>query len=65
MTLPAVPNGPPVDRVDDIPRIMDAINQAIQEALREHKRIGNPVAIWRDGQVVWLQPDEILVDDED
>ena len=64
MTLVTVPDEPPIDRVDDIPRIMDAINQAIREALREHKRIGNPVATWRDGQVVWLQPHEILVDDE-
>jgi hypothetical protein len=26
-----------------------------------HKRAGNPIAVWRDGQVVWLSPEEIPV----
>ena len=36
-----------------------ACNRAIREALLMHKRAGNPVAVWRDGKVVLLQPDEI------
>jgi len=45
----------------DTKRIEQALRQAEEEALRMHKRAGNPIAIWRDGQVVWLPPEEIPV----
>jgi hypothetical protein len=35
----------------------------VQDALREHKAFGNPIAIWRDGKVVILPPDEIVLSD--
>jgi hypothetical protein len=38
--------------------------KAVRQALLEHKRAGNPVAIWRDGAIVILQPDEIVIDNE-
>jgi hypothetical protein len=48
-------------------RYSDAINKAYERAVREallkHKRAGNPVAVYRDGAVVLLQPDEIDVED--
>lgn len=57
---PSPDPGPnPLDRVEDVPRILAAMQRAVREALLEHKRLGNPVAVWRDGRVVWLQPDEI------
>lgn len=65
MNEPVDPSIPPCDRVHDVARILEAITLAVREAVREHKRLGNPVAEWRDGQVVWLQPDEIMLDDED
>ncbi len=37
-----------------------AIKKAVKIALLKHKRAGNPVAIWRGGKIVLLQPDEIL-----
>jgi hypothetical protein len=39
--------------------------KAVREAVLEHKRANNPIAIWRDGKVVILQPDEIVIDDEE
>ncbi|TNF52459.1 MAG: hypothetical protein EP309_09185 [Gammaproteobacteria bacterium] len=45
----------------DTKRIEQALRQAEEEALRMHKRAGNPIAVWRDGQVVWLSPEEIPV----
>jgi hypothetical protein len=45
----------------DSERIERAVQRAVQEALRMHKRAGNPVAVWRDGKVVWLAPEEIPV----
>ena len=53
-------SGPsPLDRVEDVSRILAAMRRAVREALLEHKRLGNPVAVWREGCVVWLTPDEI------
>jgi hypothetical protein len=36
-----------------------AINSAIRDAVLQHKRAGNPIAVWSRGKVVWLKPDEI------
>jgi len=49
----------PLDRVEDLPRILQAMTEAVREALLRHKRLGNPVAVWREGRVVWLEPEEI------
>ena len=54
------PEPTPIDRVEDVPRILKAMRAAVREALLQHKRLGNPVAVWRDGHVVWLAPEEIL-----
>lgn len=35
---------------------------AVREALLDHKRAGNPVAVWRDNKVVIVPPGEIDVD---
>ena len=37
-----------------------AIRRAVREAVLAHARAGNPVAEWRDGQVVWVQPAEVF-----
>ena len=42
-----------------------ALARAVREAVRRHKLLGNPIAIWRDNQVVWLQPGEIEIPDEE
>ena len=53
---------PPAERVDDLPRILEALGQAVREALRQHKRAGNAVAVWRDGRAEWVPPEEIPAD---
>jgi hypothetical protein len=50
---------PPVDRVRDIPRMLRAMQLAVREAIWRHKIAGHPVAVWRDGRVVWIQPEDI------
>ena len=44
--------------------IDDALREAARDARRFHKALGNPMATWRDGEVVWVQPEGIRVDDE-
>jgi hypothetical protein len=51
----------PAERIHDLPRILRALRQAVREALLDHKRAGNPVAIWKDGRVEWVQPEDIPV----
>ncbi|MCP9493688.1 MAG: hypothetical protein MSG64_04440 [Pyrinomonadaceae bacterium MAG19_C2-C3] len=46
--------------VKDGAAIDAAIKRAVHEALLMHGRAGNPVAVWRDDKVVWLQADEAL-----
>jgi hypothetical protein len=64
MTIDAEANDDPIHRISDIPRILEALNQGVREALWRHKQAGNPVAVWRDGQVVWLAPEDIPVDND-
>ena len=58
MTTPN--SGPtPAERAGDLDRIERALRAAVRDALERHKRDGDPVAVWREGRVVWLQPEEI------
>jgi hypothetical protein len=41
----------------------DGLKRAVRQALLRHKRLGNPICTWRNGQVVWIPPEEIPVDD--
>jgi hypothetical protein len=50
--------------LDDREGMDRALARAVRQAVLQHKRAGNPVAIWRDGTVVWVDPDEIELPDE-
>jgi hypothetical protein len=53
----------PAERFDDIPRILEALRLAVEEALLDHKLAGNPIAVWRNGRVEWVQPEDIPIED--
>ena len=40
-------------------RLIDAAQKAVRAALREHKLMGNSIAIWRNGRVELLPPEQI------
>ena len=40
--------------------ITEAIRRAVREAVVPHAKLGRAVPVARDGEVVWLSPDEIL-----
>lgn len=42
-----------------------AMQRAVLEALRRHKLLGESIAVWRDGTVVIVPPEEIVVPDAD
>ena len=39
--------------------------RAVNDALRMHKRLGNPIAAWQDGKVVIIPPEEIIISPDD
>ncbi|HUY32742.1 MAG TPA: hypothetical protein VMV69_08160 [Pirellulales bacterium] len=43
--------------------IRAAIECGARDALLQHKRAGSPIAVWRDGKVAWIPPEEIEVDE--
>jgi hypothetical protein len=55
---------PSIDELFEDGRLIDeALRLAAADARRLHKRLGSPMATWRDGQVVWIAPEDIEVDD--
>lgn len=44
--------------------ILASANQAIQEALWEHKLLGNPVATSENGVVKIVQPEDLVLDEK-
>jgi hypothetical protein len=44
--------------------IYKAFKNAVKDALLKHKWANNPIAIWRDGKVVLIQPEDILITGE-
>ena len=47
----------------DPEKVTEALARGVREALQQHKRAGNPIVVWRDGQIVWIPPEKIPVDD--
>ncbi len=39
--------------------IMQALSEARQDAVQRHKQMGLPLAVWKDGAVVWVAPEEL------
>ena len=42
----------------------EAIRKAIQDTLRLHKKLGDPVVGWKDGKVVWIPAAEIELEED-
>ena len=44
-------------------RIQRALRAGVRRALIRHKRLGESIAVWRDGRVVIVPPDQINIPD--
>ena len=42
-------------------RAEEALKEAVAEAIADHKRTGDPIVIWKDGKVVRVPADQIVV----
>ncbi len=38
-----------------------AIREGVRKAMIDHKRTGDPIAIWKNGKVVWIPANKIPV----
>jgi hypothetical protein len=47
--------------VDFGKEIEEVLQRAVRLALLMHKRLGNPIATWKDGRVVIVPPEEIII----
>ena len=43
--------------------IDEALRLGVRDALLRHKRLGERVAVWQDGKVVVLEPDQIPIEE--
>ncbi|MCC2667514.1 MAG: hypothetical protein K0R24_1165 [Gammaproteobacteria bacterium] len=48
--------------LNDPKKMKQIIQDGITAALIKHKQAGNPVCEWRDNKIVWIPPDQILVE---
>jgi hypothetical protein len=52
------------ERLQDLELIEKALARGVREALIRHKQAGNRIAEWGDGQVVWIEPEDIEIPPE-
>ena len=45
----------------DPDKITNALAQGVREALIKHKLAGNPIVVWRDGKIVLIKPEDIVI----
>jgi hypothetical protein len=45
--------------------IEEIFRRAVRKALWRHKRLGQSIAVWQDGQVVIVPPEQIQIEDEE
>jgi hypothetical protein len=48
----------------DTDLVEQALHKAVVQTIIRHKRLGNPIVVWRDGKVVWIPAEEIQIPDE-
>lgn len=39
--------------------IDEALNEAARDAVKAHKEAGLPLAVWKDGKTMWVEPEEV------
>jgi hypothetical protein len=51
-------------RLQDVDFVERALKRGVRQALLLHKQTGRPIVVWRDGQVVWIAPEDIEIEPE-
>lgn len=62
----SVPEKPDISEVfADNERVGRALARGVRDALAMHKALGNPVVECRDGEIIWVQPEDISISEVD
>lgn len=62
----ARPTKPDIEAIlRDRTAIDHAVREGAREAVRMHQRLGNPIAVMRDGQAVDVPADEVKLPDDE
>lgn len=51
-------------RIAESDMVVAAVQAGVRDALILHKRAGQPIVVWENGQVVLIPADEIIIPDE-
>lgn len=51
-------------RFDSDAQVTQAIQQAVRDAVLDHKQVGNPIAGWQNERVMLVAPEDIVLDGE-
>jgi hypothetical protein len=46
---------------EETAEVESAVRRAVRQALQDHKRTGDPIVVFRDGEVCWIPAEEIRV----
>jgi hypothetical protein len=60
MIAPRLPT--PEELLEEAEPLTAAARTAVREALTVHKKLGHSIVVWRDGRVVVIPPEEIVID---
>lgn len=47
--------------MNDPKKVHEIIQSAINDAMLKHKQAGNPVCGLKDGKIIWIQPQDIVI----
>jgi hypothetical protein len=45
--------------------VEEAGRKAVRDAKLLHKQTGHPIVVWKDGKVVEIPPEEIVIDEDE
>jgi hypothetical protein len=51
------------ERMKDNELLLNAMDEAVHEALRMHKLLGRPIVTWEDGKVKLVPPEQIQLEE--
>lgn len=46
-------------------KINEGVQKAVKEALEKHRKLGESIAVWQDGEVVILPPEKIPITEQE
>ena len=49
----------------ELKKLERMLQKSVREAQLLHKQTGHPIVVWKDGKVVEIPPEEIVIDEDE